>query len=99
MHHWGKRFGGYDGEAKTCADAPKMCTSDRIAQTLYLEECCPGACSKGSNMNPIKYIVDNKLEHEVRCLSRFAHFSIGGAISNYNQQDGTNGDWVMQTCE
>merc|ERR1719183_997723 len=47
-------------------------------------------------MNPVKYIIENKLEDEVRCLSRYGNSLQAGPFRNMPNRLGGE---IMQTCD
>jgi len=98
---WGKRFNQISGESKTCADVPALCgqQGSQSQAPYFLEQCCPGACSKAPEMNPIKFIIENKLEDEVRCLSRYGNYVGQGGLRGFNTQLMAGGDWMLYTCD
>jgi len=96
QHMWGKRYNQVSSPVECGSDCQSGSDIEDAVYSPFIEACCPGECSKSATMNPVKYIVENKLEDEVRCLSRYGN-SISG--SGWNSIPGRLGGEVSYTCD
>jgi len=98
---WGGKFVASSWSAHYCTtqDLTTACKQSPYFVSL-VEQCCPGACTNSSEMNPAKWTMESNTEEEARCLLRYSHsYHVSNGFKHHSRVEGFTSKYVFQTCD